>query len=260
NVTLSGGVGGTQDWLALAPAGSANSSYSSWFYVGGGVTSHTWPVAMPSTPGTYEFRLFLNNDTIRAATSPSITVAQAPHPVPTLTSLTPAPAVAGVPMTLTLNGSGFVSSSVARWNGVNRTTTYVSATQLRINVPSFDVASVGTAQLSVFTPSPGGGPSNLVSLDIVPAPVLNASATSAAHGTQVTVTLTGGLGGPAAWLALAPASSGDSGYVVWQYVGSGVTSTTWTVTMPATTGPYEFRLYRDGGYIRIAISPTITVF
>jgi len=260
NVTLSGGVGGAQDWLALAPNGSPNGSYASWFYVGSGVTAHTWSIAMPSTPGTYEFRLFLNNDTIRAATSPSISVTQAPYPVPTLTALTPAPAVAGVPMTLTLNGSGFVSSSVARWNGVNRTTTYVSATQLRINVPASDVASVGTAQLSVFTPSPGGGLSNLASLDIVPAPVLNVSATSAAHGTQVTVTLTGGLGGPTAWLAIAPTSSGDTGYVAWEYVGSGVTSTTWTVTMPATTGAYEFRLYRDGGYIRIATSPTITVF
>ena len=260
NVTLSGGVGGAQDWLAVAPSGAPASSYASWFYVGAGVTSHTWSVAMPSTPGTYEFRLFLNNDTIRAATSPSITVTQAPYPVPTLASLTPAPAVAGLAMTLTLNGSGFVTSSVARWNGVNRTTTYVSATQLRINVPASDVASVGTAQLSVFNPSPGGGLSNLVSLDIVPAPVLNVSATSAAHGTQVTVTLTGGLGGPTAWLALAPTSSGDTGYVAWQYVGSGVTSTTWTVAMPATTGPYEFRLYRDGGYIRIGTSPTVTVF
>jgi hypothetical protein len=260
NVTLSGGVGGAQDWLTLAPAGSAATSYVSWFYVGAGVTSRTWPVAMPSTPGTYEFRLFLNNDYIRAATSPSITVTQAPYPVPTLTSLTPAPAVAGLPATLTINGTGFVSSSVVRWNGANRTTTYVSATQVRINVPASDVASVGTAQLSVFNPSPGGGLSNLASLDIVPAPVLNVSAASAAHGTQVTVTLTGGLGGPSAWLALAPTSSGETGYIVWEYVGSGVTSTTWTVTMPATAGTYEFRLYRDSGYIRIATSPTITVF
>ena len=31
---------------------------------------------MPSTPGTYEFRLFLNNGYTRAATSPPITVIQ----------------------------------------------------------------------------------------------------------------------------------------------------------------------------------------
>jgi subtilisin family serine protease len=260
NLTLTGGVGGAQDWLALAPVGSATTSYVSWFYVGAGVTSHTWPIAMPSTPGTYEFRLWLNNDYIRGATSPSITVTQAPYPVPALSSLSPTPAVAGMPMTLTLTGTGFVSSSVVQWNGASRTTTYVSATQLRINVPASDVASVGTVQLSVFNPSPGGGLSNLVPLDIVPAPVLNVSTTSAAHGTQVTVTLTGGLGGPNAWLALAPAGSGDTTYIVWTYVATGVTSTTWTATMPATAGNYEFRLYRDSGYSRIATSPTVTVF
>jgi hypothetical protein len=29
---------------------------------------------MPTTPGTYEFRLFLNNGYTRAATSPTVTV------------------------------------------------------------------------------------------------------------------------------------------------------------------------------------------
>jgi hypothetical protein len=43
-------------------------------YVGAGVTTRTWTVAAPNTPGTYEFRLFLNNSYTRAATSPTITV------------------------------------------------------------------------------------------------------------------------------------------------------------------------------------------
>jgi hypothetical protein len=41
--------------------------------VGSGVTAKTWTVTVPS-PGTYEFRLFLNNGYTRAATSPTITV------------------------------------------------------------------------------------------------------------------------------------------------------------------------------------------
>src|SRR5258705_10902624 len=46
---------------------------------------------------------------------------------PTLTTLSPSSAVAGGPaFTLTVNGSNFVSGSVVRWNGANRTTTFVS--------------------------------------------------------------------------------------------------------------------------------------
>jgi hypothetical protein len=42
--------------------------------VGSGVTARDWTVTMPSAPGTYEFRLFLNNGYTRAATSPPVTV------------------------------------------------------------------------------------------------------------------------------------------------------------------------------------------
>jgi hypothetical protein len=42
--------------------------------VGSGVSTRTWTVTMPSTPGTYEFRLFLNNGYTRGATSPPVTV------------------------------------------------------------------------------------------------------------------------------------------------------------------------------------------
>ena len=259
-MSLTGGVGGQYDWLALAATSAPNTSYVQFVYVGAGVTNRTWTTTMPATPGTYEFRLFLNNDYTRAATSPAITVTQAPNPAPSLTSLSPTPAVAGVPMTLTLNGSNFVSTSIARWNGSNRTTTFVSATQLKVSLTAGDVASAGTGQVSVFTPSPGGGLSAIVPLDIVPAPMLSVSTTSAARGSQVTLTLSGGLGGSSAWFALASTSAADTSYVAWTYVGNGATTATWTVTMPTTAGTYEFRLFRDNGYIRIATSPSVTVF
>ena len=258
NLTLNGGVGGPQDWISLAATGSADTSYVSWFYIGSGVTAHTWPIAMPTTAGAYEFRLFLNNGYSKVATSPSITVTPAPNPAPTLTN--PGAVVAGVPMVLTLTGTNFVSSSVAYWNGSPHTTTYVNPTQIKVTLTSADVATVGTAQLNVVTPAPGGGSSNIVAVTIAPAPVLSVNTTSAAHGTQVTVTLTGGLGGPNAWFDLAATGSPDTSYVTWAYVGSAGTTTTWTATMPATAGTYEFRLFRDSGYIRIATSPTVTVF
>ena len=71
-VTLSGGGGGVFDWLALAAVGTPNTSYLQFVYVGGGVTTKTWTVTMPAAPGSYEFRLLLNNGYTRAATSPTV--------------------------------------------------------------------------------------------------------------------------------------------------------------------------------------------
>jgi len=73
-VTLTNGLGGSTDWLALAAVGAADATYLQWTYVGAGVTTRTWTVTMPTAPGQYEFRLFLNNGFTRAATSPPVTV------------------------------------------------------------------------------------------------------------------------------------------------------------------------------------------
>jgi hypothetical protein len=73
-VTLTNSPGGLSDWLALALTSAANTSYYTFTYVGNTVTTRTWTVTMPQTPGTYEFRLFLNNNFTRVATSPPVTV------------------------------------------------------------------------------------------------------------------------------------------------------------------------------------------
>jgi hypothetical protein len=45
------------------------------------------------------------------------------------------------------------------WNGSPRTTTYVSATSLKAAILSTDIASSGSAQVTVTNPPPGGGTS-----------------------------------------------------------------------------------------------------
>lgn len=83
------------------------------------------------------------------------------NPVPTTRELLPRFTVAGgAGLILTVNGSNFVGSSVARWNGGDRMTTFVSATQLTVTIPAADVAAGGTAEVKVFNPAPGGGTSN----------------------------------------------------------------------------------------------------
>ena len=80
------------------------------------------------------------------------------NPVPLLTRITPGSTVAGGPaFQITLAGSNFRQGSSGEWNGQPRATSFLSATELRMTVDAADIASSGTANISVFTPPPGGG-------------------------------------------------------------------------------------------------------
>jgi hypothetical protein len=83
-----------------------------------------------------------------------------PNPAPQLTALSPDNALAGgASFTLTLNGGSFIAGSVARWNGVDLPTTFVSATRVTATVAATRIAARGTADVTVFNPAPGGGSS-----------------------------------------------------------------------------------------------------
>ena len=91
------------------------------------------------------------------------------NPVPTIASLNPATASAGGPgFTLAVSGGNFVTGSVVRWNGSSRTTTVASSTQLTAEIPASDIASAGTALVTVLNPTPGGGTSTAQSFTITP--------------------------------------------------------------------------------------------
>jgi YVTN family beta-propeller protein len=118
------------------------------------------------------------------------------NPVPVPTSLSPTTTVGGGPsFTLTVNGSNFVSGSTVLWNGVARTTIFVSSTQLTATIPSSDLLSSGSAAVGVFSPLPGGGNSTTVLqfTITVPVPVLTtiAPSSAAAGAPAFTMTLTG---------------------------------------------------------------------
>lgn len=105
----------------------------------------------------------------------SITVNQV-NATPVLSSIDPDTAQAGgVGFALTVNGSGFVSGSVVRWNGVDLTTTFVNSTQLTASVPAANVASASTAEITVFNPTPGGGSSAVTGFFVTPSTTTVAS-------------------------------------------------------------------------------------
>jgi hypothetical protein len=127
-------------------------------------------------------------------------------PIPALGSLSPNSAIAGgATFNMTVTGSNFINTSVVQWNGGNRTTTFVSSTQLTAAITAADIATVGTASVQVFTPTvifsgtqgvPTGTTSNALTFTINaanPVPTLTAiSPTSiGAGGAGFTMTLTG---------------------------------------------------------------------
>lgn len=90
------------------------------------------------------------------------------NPTPMAASLSPAQTWAGSPaFTLTVTGSNFVSTSLVKWNGSPRPTTYLSSTQLTAAIPASDVAKIATAQVTVSSPTPGGGTSAQLPFSII---------------------------------------------------------------------------------------------
>ena len=90
------------------------------------------------------------------------------NPVPFINQpLVPMTAAPGGPnFTLTVNGTGFVASSVVNWNGSPLATTFVNQSQVTATAPASDIASPGTASVTVMNPLPGGGNSNVQYLGI----------------------------------------------------------------------------------------------
>jgi hypothetical protein len=106
-----------------------------------------------------------------------------------------------VAFTLTVNGTGYIPSSTVYWGTVKLTTQYVNATQLTASVTAADIAVAGVMDITVQTPTPGGGTSNALQLDVVPAQSASNSAP-----TLTTVTATVSAGAPASYPVTVPSS------------------------------------------------------
>jgi len=108
-------------------------------------------------------------DTVTASltrtTNPiNVSAATAANPVPLINQPLSPDAIlpGGASFILTVNGTGFVSGSVVKWNGQALATQFVSQSKLTATVLAGDVASFNTAAVTVFNPAPEGGTSNVV--------------------------------------------------------------------------------------------------
>jgi hypothetical protein len=92
------------------------------------------------------------------------TVLAQSNPVPLVSQpLVPTATAPGASsFTLTVNGTGFVSGSAVNWNGTPLSTSFVTSSQLTATVPASHIATSSTASITVSSPPPGGGVSNVV--------------------------------------------------------------------------------------------------
>jgi len=93
------------------------------------------------------------------------------NPIAALSTISPTTILSGgSDFTLTVNGSNFANRDVVRWNGTNRVTTFVSATELTAAISAADIASGGTASVTVQN-SCGTTSGQTITIESVCAPV-----------------------------------------------------------------------------------------
>ena len=86
------------------------------------------------------------------------TTPASPGVIPTISQLAPANTAAGGPaFMLTVDGASFSASSTVNWNGSPRATVHMSANQVVAMVSAADIATAGTAQVTVTNPGTPGG-------------------------------------------------------------------------------------------------------
>ena len=103
----------------------------------------------------------------------ALRVSAANNPAPFVDIVSPVSVNPGsTAVTLTVRGTGFVSSSTIDWNGKSLSTTFVNSRELTAPVPDAFVAAVGVGSITVTSPAPGGGKSIAV---LVPVAAMQAS-------------------------------------------------------------------------------------
>ncbi len=153
------------------------------------------PADLIATPGTA--LITVGNPLIGGAGTTSsamnFTISKAP---PVLTGLAPATTWAKLvtPPAVVLGGSGFVSGATAVVGGAARAATFVSTTQLSVQLTAADIATAGGFTIAARNPQPGGGTSTALPFTVVSdtaAPVTTISGADANwHATPVTLTVT----------------------------------------------------------------------
>jgi predicted dinucleotide-binding enzyme len=248
-VTYAGLPGNAKDWIAIAPAGSANTSYVAFVFTNG-QTSGTATFASPG-PGSYVARAFANNtyalllqSATFAVTGSAVSTDHASYPV-------------GATVTVTYTGlPGNPKDWIAVAPAGSANTSYVAFVYT-------NGQSTGTATFTA--PAPGAYVARAFANDtytqLAESPTftvnnlaVSTDRSSYAPGAPVVVTYTGLPGNPKDWIAIAHAGSPNTSYLAFQYT-NGQASGTATFTTSLDAGAYVVRVFANNTYTQLAETP-----
>lgn len=234
------------------------------------LTAATLSFTLPTAPGTFEFRFFVNDTFTRLATSNTFT-ASAPQ---AMLSAFPSANMPGGAETVSVSGG---PGNLTDWVGLYRPGDldvnpidwqYLSGTRtppaagLRSATLTFTLpATAGVYEFRFFQNDSYSrlATSGSVTVGVVPT-VTVTPATIGPQGT-ITVTVTGGPGNPTDWLGLAAQGSDERILLDWEYLNgtrtapaTGVTTATLTFIAPSAPGTYVVKLYANDNFNRVATS------
>jgi hypothetical protein len=283
-VTVTNAPGGFNDWVGLTEASAPDTAYVAWNYLSGGTTLQ---FVAPTTPGTYNARLFANGWT-KLATSNPITVQTQTQPSLTIGIASVSEGNSGTtPVTFSVTLSPTSSSTVTvNYATANGTATagsdYVAASGTLTFAPGIATRPVTVLVNGDSTPEPIenfvvtlSGPTNAIlgsptamatifNDDGTPTPTLTVPS-SVAPGGVITVVVANATGSVSDWVGLVEASAPDGSYISFQYLNgltsppaTGVTNATLQFVAPMTPGTYNLRLF-NFGWTKLATSSPVTV-
>jgi trimeric autotransporter adhesin len=219
----------TGDRFVTASVAQVNGTARATTYVNASTLTFLATVADQASVGT--LAVTVTNPAPGGGTSPVANISVTQPGAPAITSVSPNSFTAGSPDTgILVTGTGFTANSVIEWNGLALATSPgpYSTTQILATVPAADLATAGTATVTVNTPSSNPSLSNSITVNITNplAPVLTSLYPNAGPiNTGVAVTFSGTGFLPGSTVAL----NGQ------QIASTYVSSTELTATIPASS-------------------------
>lgn len=167
-------AGGASFILTVSGSGFINGSTVNWngaayttVFVSTTQLSAVFPASSIILAGTVPVTVFTPTPGGGTSNAINFIVTPANNPLPVVSGLTPNNATAGGgAFTMAVTGSNFISGSIIKWNNVALTTTFINSTQVTVLVPAINIATAGTASVTVFTAVPGGGTSTALTFTI----------------------------------------------------------------------------------------------
>ncbi len=273
------------DWIGIYHPGDRDTAYIDWVYADScsktagtaALSSGSCSVTMPTASGTYELRLYSNDGFTRFAASNQVTVTGG-----ATLSASPATVSAGGSVTVSWNGvssptstdwigvyhPGDGNSSYIDWIYADSCSKKAGSSATASGSCSFTMpGAAGTYELRLFSNDGYTVLATSNQVSVTGGVTLSASPSSVPTGGTVTVSWNGVTNATTTdWIGLYYPPNTDKLYGGWIYTSScsqkagtmGLASGSCSFTMPSVGGNYEFRLFSNDGFTRLATSKQVT--